>query len=184
MPVSTKKYEEQGLVRMEIDMDFQTYAILLALVEKSGYRLGKKSRQKSEGIRGVLAQGILELYQKYIENDMSDEKEHQDHGLDKINQQAYIFGNYAWVMKINGIPIEDIVSTLQQKLPAYLKNHEKGKFLAKKTMSKFLAASTFSGVDYPELTKGMRNELKIRKYLNYLRSRLKRADFRVDFIGY
>jgi hypothetical protein len=165
MPVSTKKYEEQGLIRMEIDMDFKTYAILLALVEKSGYRLGKNSRQKSEGIRGVLAQGILELYQKYIENDMTDEEEHQDHGLDKINQQAYIFANHVWAMKINKIPKEDIVSTLQSKLPAYLRNHKKGKLLAKKTMSIFLAASTFSGVDFPELTKGMRNELKKKKLL-------------------
>lgn len=175
MPVSTKKYEEQGLVRMEIDMDFQTYAILLALVEKSGYRLGKKSRQKSEGIRGVLAQGILELYQKYIENDMTDEEEHQDHGLDKINQQAYIFANYVWAMKINEIPKEDIVSTLQQKLPAYLKNHKKGKFLAKKTMNKFLAASTFCVVGFPDLTQGMRNELKKKKILKLFEKTIKES---------
>ena len=93
MPVSNKKYEEQGLVRLEIDLDYKTYAILLALVEKSGYKLSKKSRQKSEGIRGVFTQGILELYEKYIDNDLDDE-EAQVNGLDRINQQTFIFGNY------------------------------------------------------------------------------------------
>ena len=165
MPVSEKKYEEQGLVRVEVDMDFKTYAILLALVEKSGYKLGKKSRQKSEGIRGVLAQGILELYQKYVENDMTDEEDHPYNDLDKINQQAYIFANHAEAMKINKIPKEDVISTLQQKLPLYLKKHKKGKFLAKKTMGKFAAASTFSSVDFPELTQGMREELEKKKIL-------------------
>jgi len=106
---------------------------------------------------------------------MTDEKEHQDHGLDKINQQAYIFANHVLAMRKNEIPKEDVVSTLQQKLPAYLKNHEKGKFLAKKTMCKFLAASTFSGVDYPELTQGMRNELKKKKILELFEKPIKKS---------
>ena len=68
-------------------------------------------------------------------------------------------------MKINKIPKEDVISTLQQKLPLYLKKHKKGKFLAKKTMGKFAAASTFSSVDFPELTQGMREELEKKKIL-------------------
>ena len=54
MPENTKKYEEEGLIRFELDLDFKTYSFLLALVEKSGYSL--LNRQKSEGIRGVLTQ--------------------------------------------------------------------------------------------------------------------------------
>jgi len=175
MPVSTKKYEEQGLVRMEIDMDFQTYAILLALVEKSGYRLGKKSRQKSEGIRGVLAQGILELYQKYIENDMTDEEEHQDHGLDKINQQAYIFASRARAMSKNGIPDQKIISTLRSKLPVYLKKYEKENLLAKAALRKFVEKSNFPNPDLSELTPGMKQLLEKKKILELFEKPIKKS---------
>lgn len=170
MPVSTKKYEVQGLIRMEIDMDFKTYAILLALVEKSGYRLGKNSRQKSEGIRGVMTQGILELYQKYIENDMTDEEEHQDHGLDKINQQAYIFANRARAMSKNEIPDQEIISTLRSKLPVYLNSYKKGKFLAIGALRKFVAKSTFLNVVVPKFSSGIRDLLKHRKIYKYLKA--------------
>ena len=167
MPVSEKKYEEQGLVRVEVDMDFKTYAILLALVEKSGYKLGKKSRQKSEGIRGVLAQGILELYQKYVGEDMTDEDQHN--GLDKINQQVYIFARHVKAMKVNEIPDEKIISTLQSKLPVYLKDSKKGKLLAKGTMNKFAVASTFPNPALPKLSLDIRYELKKMKILKFFK---------------
>jgi len=158
MPGSKKKYEKEGLVRVEIDMDFKTYAILLALVEQSGYKVGKKTGQTTEGIRGVLTQGILELYQKYVEDD-------EDDGLDKINQQAYIFANRVIAMRKNEIPKEKVISTLQSKLPVYLKNSKIGKLIAEVTMKKFLVASTFSTVDLPELTPGMKQLLKKKKIL-------------------
>ncbi len=175
MPSNTKKYDKEGLVRVEIDMDFKTYAILLALVKKSGYKIGPDYRQKSEGIRGVLTQGTLELYQKYVEENEVEEEGVQHNGLNKINQQAYIFANHARAMKINGIPDEKIVSTLQSKLPSYLKDHKKGKLLAEKTMKKFVAASTFSTIELPELKPGMKEDLKRKKVYKYIKLPTKKS---------
>jgi hypothetical protein len=159
MPASDKKYEEEGLVRMDIDLDFKTYAMLLILVEKSGYSLDEDSRQKSEGIRGVLTQGIVELCLKYVEENGIDKGNLQQNGLDKINQQAYIFANRALAMRKNEFPKEQIISTLQSKLPVYLKNSKIGKLLAKGIMEKFVAASTFSSIQRPKFTPRVKEEL-------------------------
>jgi hypothetical protein len=166
----TPKYEEEGIVRVEIDLDFKTYAFLLAIVKKSGYKVGQAHRQKSEGIRGVLTQSILELYQKYIEQEKTNE-EGEHSGLDKINQQAYIFASHTQAMKINGIPDEKIVSTLQSKLPSYLKEYKEGKLVSKGALNTFVAASTFPNPKLPVLTPVMKKEFErkgIYKYVNQL----------------
>lgn len=175
MPKNTKKYEEEGLVRVELDMDFRTYTFLLALVKKSGYLIGAAGRQKSEGIRGVVSQGILELYQKYVEEKGVDNEEEPPHNvLDKVNQQAYIFANHARAMRKNGIPIKDIISTLQSKLPDYLKKHETGKLLDKETMKDFLVASTFSSIELPKLSSAMKKELIKKRIDKYIKSPTKK----------
>lgn len=181
MPSNTTKYKKEGLVRVDIDLDVKAYMFLLALVEKSGYSLDLEDRQKSEGIRGVLTQGIVELYQKYIaESDVEvDDEESEDDddevesksetGLDKINQQAYIFANRVMAMRSQGVAKEEVAKTLKSKLPAYLKSHETGQLFAEDTMKKFMKASKFSNVASPEFTPGMKKELKARNILDILR---------------
>ena len=51
-----------------------------------------------------LTQGIVELYQKYVEENEIDKENLQQNGLDKINQQAYIFANLARAMRKNKFP--------------------------------------------------------------------------------
>lgn len=160
---------QEGLVRIDLQLDYKTYLFLLAVVEKSGYKIDKRSKQKSQGIRGVLTQGILELYQKYnIEtSDYSDKKLHR--GLSKINQQAFIFSNQARAMKKNEVPKENIISTLNDKLPEYAKNHKVGKLLKEESMDEFLNASSFSKIKRPQITEAIQDnleQLKLIKYFN------------------
>lgn len=169
MPSNMTKYKTEGLVRVEIDLDVKAYTFLLALVEKSGYSLDLEDRQKSEGIRGVLTQGIVELYQKYIDNEESEEDDDDEiesqAGLDKINQQAYIFANRMKAMGNQGVAKEDIVKTLKSKLPAYLKNHETGQLLTNGKTKKLMKASRFPNLACPKLTDEIKKELKAKGIL-------------------
>jgi hypothetical protein len=181
MPSNMTKYKTEGLVRVEIDLDVKAYTFLLALVEKSGYSLDLEDRQKSEGIRGVLTQGIVELYHKYIDEsdvEVDDEESEDDDdeveskseaGLDKINQQAYIFANRMKAMGSQGVVKEDIVKTLKSKLPAYLKNHETGQLLANCKTKKLMKASRFPNLACPELTEEMEKELEAKGILKVVR---------------
>jgi hypothetical protein len=170
---STKRNDLEGLASIDLELDHKTYALLLKLVKKSGYEIdsdvNKRQRRKTmDGIRGVITQGIVELYQKYATEDVADDNdEKQDLGLKKIDQQAYIFSNRALAMKKNKIPIKDIVSTLQSKLPAFLKNSKTGKLLNEETMNEFVKASKIPSIKSPELTKSMKKDLEKVKILKY-----------------
>jgi hypothetical protein len=159
----TKKHKEEGLVRVDFDLDFKTYAILLALVEKSGYVLAKTDLQKSEGIRGVLTQGILELYQKYVKDD------DKHSGLDIINQQAYIYANRARAMSKNDIPDDIISLTLLKKLPDCLTKYKEGELSSKGALKEYVAASNFPNPKLPPMSQDMWEDTDIAKRLQYFK---------------
>lgn len=121
----------------------------------------------------MVTQGILELYQKYVAEDADEDEDHHN-GLDKVNQQAYIFANHARAMKKNGISDKTIFTTLQSELPAYLKKHKAGKLLAIEIMKNFVTASTFSKIELPDLTPPIEKILKEKGVDKYFKALTKR----------
>ncbi|MGJ0486646.1 MAG: hypothetical protein ACR65R_19235 [Methylomicrobium sp.] len=127
-----KRYENEGLVRVEIDLDLKTYVYLLKLVEKSGYEIDtdvnkKQWPNRKSGITGVITQGIVELYSKYIKD------KNQYLGLDKRQQQSYIFENRIYGMTRRGafddnnskITNDQILALLKKsKMPDYIEVDE------------------------------------------------------------
>ncbi|MCK9608653.1 MAG: hypothetical protein M0R33_19610 [Methylomonas sp.] len=118
---SKTRYEKEGLVRVEVDLDFKTYLFLLKLVEKSGYEIDTNVNKRehpntTRGITGVITQSIVEMCSKYFFN----KNENTEPGLDNKQQQAYIFKNRIRAMKINNISNDEILSTISKKIPSYL----------------------------------------------------------------
>lgn len=164
MPKNITKYENEGLIRLDLDLDYSTYTFLLTLVEKSGYDLSSNRSEKSEGIRGVITQAILESYQKQEKNNNNKIVE-----LNRVDQQTYIYANRIRAMRKNNMEKELVISKIQPKLPEYLKNSKNGELATMKEMKKFLNASPLSKIKLPQLTELISKELKKKNLLKYVK---------------
>lgn len=162
MPKNMTKYENEGLIRLDLDLDYSTYTFLLTLVEKFGYDLSSNKSEKSEGIRGVITQAILELYQKQEKNNNKIVK------LNRVDQQTYIYANRIRAMRKNNMEKELVISKIQPKLPEYVKNSKNGKLATMEEMKKFLDASPLSKIKLPQLSESIGKELNKKKLLKYV----------------
>ncbi|MGJ0514242.1 MAG: hypothetical protein ACR65O_00655 [Methylomicrobium sp.] len=163
------RYENEGLVRVDIDLDLKTYVCLLKLVEESGYEIGKDvdKRQwpnRKSGITGVITQGIVELYSKYIEG------KDCDLGLDKRQQQSFIFKNRIYGMTKRGafddnkpkMTNDQILAMLKKsKMPDYIEVDKNLKISFNE--SKQEPGQKFPHIKKPEISEPMKKDLEKHK---------------------
>ena len=62
----TKDHAKQGLLRLDLELDYMTYRLLLTLVQKSGYDLAKKEKI-------ITSEHIDKLAKKNIGTNITDE---------------------------------------------------------------------------------------------------------------
>lgn len=156
---SNKRYENEGLTRVEIDIDYQTYTLLLKLIEKSGYQLdsdaSKRQRPSTkEGFKGVITQGIVELYLKYEAKGSLN----GDLGLNKKCQQKYIFRNRITAMEKIGMSKAEIISTIKPKFPDYLKIDNKANITIK--IPKDEVGLEFPDIGKPKVSDAMKKDFE------------------------
>lgn len=161
---SKKRYENEGLVRVEVDLDYKTYFFLLNLVEKSGYQLDsdinkRQSPNTTRGKTGVITQAIVELYSKYLS------KKPLDLDLDNKKQQAYIFKNRISAMKKLKISNTEILSTISKKIPNYIKINESLDILFN---SKKNSSNAFPNIDKPKISDSIKKDLEKSKLTEFI----------------
>jgi hypothetical protein len=156
------RYENEGLVRVEIDLDFKTYVCLLKLVEESGYEIDtymnkRQAPNTKSGITGVITQGIAELYLKYIERENRDLDMH----LDKIQQQAYIAKNRIYAIKKSKLSFDKKIDKMRKTTPTYIDIDENLKVKIKERDEK--SHKSFPVISRPTISEPMKKDLEKKK---------------------
>jgi hypothetical protein len=153
------KYHEEGLIRLDLDLDYMTYRMLLELVERSGYMLPEADQTKSEkneGFRGVITQAVKELYLKSkTYSDALFSKE-----INKNQQQNYIYSVRAKALRKSGFNDDEIAKKLIRKVPKNLSKKDLlTKCIRQKSFDDLFKQSEWSGFKFKKSEGVVRLEL-------------------------
>ncbi len=145
---SREKQKDQGMVRLDLSVDYYTYKLLLILSEKSGYKF--KKAEKSQGFRGVISQAISNLYEQINMEDLDNDAILKMLELDSVEQQITILARKALVLYKDGKSYDEIAGLLNKVTSAPIKKKlkVKGK-LSAKSVEELISSFAKQGI-YPE----------------------------------